>query len=131
MGKKFLIDTCVIVKFLGGDFPDATLNKLEEILNDHFSISFITKIELLSFVSPHPEDIQIRRRFLEMAELLMVNHTIIDSCILIRQQTKVKLPDTLIAATAISHNLTLLSDNDKDFLKVVPLGLSYLNPRQV
>jgi len=35
----------------------------------------------------------------------------------------------VIAATAMTFNFVLLSDNDKYFLKVEPLGLKYLNPK--
>ncbi len=44
----------------------------------------------------------------------------------LRRSIKIKLPDTIIAATAIVHKLTLVSDNDVDFLRVPKL--KYLNP---
>ena len=31
---------------------------------------------------------------------------------------KIKLPDAIIAATALVHNLTLLTRNEKDFSKI-------------
>ena len=42
---------------------------------------------------------------------------------------KIKLPDALIAATAISLNATLVSNNDKDFVEVLArYGIPYINP---
>jgi len=51
---------------------------------------------------------------------------LISETIRIRKESKVKLPDAFIAATSIIHDLTLIADNDKDFLKVP--GLKYVNP---
>jgi predicted nucleic acid-binding protein len=42
---------------------------------------------------------------------------------------KLKLPDAIIAATAIDNNFTLIADNDADFKKVP--GLKYINPMQI
>lgn len=53
---------------------------------------------------------------------------IIEKKIELRRKVKIKLPDALIAATAIVHNLTLLlSTNDSDFLKVPKLKYKSLN----
>lgn len=57
-----------------------------------------------------------------------IDDAIIAEGIRIRKTVKIKLPDAIIAATAIINDLVLISDNDKDFEKVMPLGLQYLNP---
>jgi hypothetical protein len=49
-----------------------------------------------------------------------------NAVIALRKLIKIKLPDAIIAATALVHNLTLLSRNTHDF-KNVP-GLTVLNP---
>lgn len=40
-----------------------------------------------------------------------------------------KLPDALIAATAIVYEFTLIADNDKDFLREP--SLKYINPKTI
>ena len=45
--------------------------------------------------------------------------------ILLRQQRRVKLPDAIIAATALVHGLPLLTRNTADFQNIV--GLAVLN----
>ena len=44
----------------------------------------------------------------------------------IRKQYKIKLPDAIIAATALVNNLTLLTRNTKDFENIN--GLKIINP---
>ena len=41
----------------------------------------------------------------------------------IRKKNKIKLPDAIIAATALVNDLTLLSRNTKDFIKIKDLKL--------
>ncbi|WP_257666684.1 PIN domain-containing protein [Parapedobacter tibetensis] len=59
--------------------------------------------------------------------IIGVDEHVISETIRIRKTHKIKLPDALIAATAIVNNLTLIADNDKDFLMVS--ALKYINPK--
>lgn len=128
MGKKYLIDTCAVIKYLDEIFPPEALSFMDILVDEDSKVSFITKIELLVWNPSTLEDLQIRREFLAGSEILFIDNKIIDLATQIRRETKIKLPDAVIAATAISFDLILLSDNDKDFMKVEPLGLKYLNP---
>ena len=56
------------------------------------------------------------------------NSFLIDT-ILIRKSNKIKLPDAIIAATAIVNNITLVTCNSDDF-KLIN-GLKMLNPREI
>ncbi len=51
---------------------------------------------------------------------------VVQKAIEINRSIKIKLPDAVIAATAIVNDFTLISRNDDDFEKVP--GLKYLNP---
>jgi predicted nucleic acid-binding protein len=44
----------------------------------------------------------------------------------LRKKYKIKLPDAIIAATAIVNDFTLISHNFKDFLKITELH--FINP---
>lgn len=128
MGQKYLIDTCVIVKYLDNLFTTKANLFMDNLIDEDCKVSFITKIELLVW-NPHiPSDIAIREEFLGESEIHYINDGIILLAIQIRKSTNIKLPDAIIAATAIYNDYTLLSTNDNDFKKVVPLGLKYLNP---
>jgi predicted nucleic acid-binding protein len=58
--------------------------------------------------------------------VLPLTNNIVDKAIEIRRSRKIKLPDAIIAATALAHDYTLISRNDDDFRKIP--GLKYINP---
>jgi tRNA(fMet)-specific endonuclease VapC len=129
MGERYLIDTCAVIKYLDEIFPLAALTFMDTIVDADCKVSFITKIELLVWNPPNPNDIKIRKAFITGAEIHFINDEIIEQATEIRKKTNIKLPDAIIAATSIVHNFILLSDNDIDFKKVESLGLKYLNPK--
>jgi hypothetical protein len=129
MGQKYLIDTCAVIKYLGEIFPLEALSFMDDLVDEDSKVSFITKIELLVWNPPNPEDIRVRQEFLAGSEIQYINDEIIERATQIRKTTNIKLPDAIIAATAMTFDFVLLSDNDKDFMKVEPLGLRYLNPK--
>jgi predicted nucleic acid-binding protein len=106
---------------------------LDSILADTPLISFVTKMELLAYNPSFVNDRVLAYRqaiqtFVNQAYMFGIDDEVIREGIRIRKTTKIKLPDAIIGATAIVHDLVLISDNDKDFEKVIPLGLQYLNP---
>ncbi len=64
--------------------------------------------------------------FIANSSILKIDDEIIKQTIRIRKKYKLKMPDAIIAATAITNDFTLISDNDKDYLKIY--GLKYINP---
>jgi predicted nucleic acid-binding protein len=129
MEQKYLIDTSAVIKYLENLFPPEAISFMDFVVDKDCKVSFITKIELLVWDTPVPSDIKIREEFLEGSKIYYINEDIINLAIKIRKATKIKLPDAIIAATAIANNLILLSENDNDFHKVVSLGLKYMNPK--
>jgi len=119
MGSQYLLDTNVIIDFAANRLPAKSVQKLSEIIDDSPTISFINKIELLSIESV-PLSIE---SFTEVANIIEINNEIINNTIEIRKRYHLKLPDALIAATAIVNNLTLITHNIKDFEKVNSLQL--------
>jgi|SRR6266536_369286 len=126
---KFLIDTSAAIKYLNETFPPEALVSMDEIVDKQCAISFITKIELLVWDSATTTDFETLKIFVENSKIYYINESIINLAIQIRRSTKIKLPDAVIAATAIDYNLVLLSDNDKDVDKAKPFGLVHINPK--
>ena len=127
MGKsmKYLVDTNSIIDAQIGRIPENGLEFLSNVMNENFTISFITYIEVLGYKDV-PETTQ---DFMGLANVIEIDKAIIDTCIELRMRKKIKLPDAIIAATALANNLTLISRNTKDFEDIS--GLTCINPYEL
>lgn len=111
-GSKLLIDTNIVLYFLQGH------SELTKILTEyHLAVSFISELELLSFGKLSPEDDSLIKTFLKFVYIIDINHSIKSKTVELRATKKLKLPDAIIAATAISQNIPLMTA-DKDFSKI-------------
>ncbi|MBW8049201.1 MAG: type II toxin-antitoxin system VapC family toxin [Cytophagales bacterium] len=129
MGERFLLDTSAVIKYLNETLTDKGDLFMDMIVDDESIISVISRIELLSWNPDDPNDLKVYETFIEGSEIKNITEEIILKTIKIRKQTKVKLADAIIAATAIVYDLTLIADNDRDFKKVK--DLKYINPNKI
>jgi predicted nucleic acid-binding protein len=118
-GSRYLLDTNAIVALLQGN------SKLLQLLQnaDWIGISIISQIEFLAFSGLSPSDIQVFQQFLQRIEVvsLMAGDTVlIQQIIQLRQQYRLKLPDAIVAATALQSNAKLVTA-DQEFAKVSTL----------
>lgn len=116
---KQLLDTNIILYFLTGRLK-SPLN------NEHYCVSVITQLELLSYPSLDQEAEQTIQNFLEFIEIINLEPEIVSKTIEIRKKYKFKLPDAIIIATAEVLGVDLLS-NDQEFSKVSGLKLKSLD----
>ncbi len=123
MAERFIIDSSAAIKYLNNSLPVRSLAFSDKELDKEINISIITKVEILAWDPPDPSDLIIARKFTDGASIFPVDDNIGDIAVSIRKATKVKLPDVLIAATAIVRDLTLVADNDKDFNKILELNI--------
>ena len=129
MAKGYLIDTNVFTKYIQDELSEKGNELIDGILNS-FScqISVITRIELLSW-NTNQETIDLIEEFIEMSKEFGLTEEIITKTAEMRKNIKIKLPDAVIATTAIVNNLILVSDNDRDFGKIP--HLRYVNPTKL
>jgi predicted nucleic acid-binding protein len=120
----YLLDTNVIIDFFNAKLPE----KAKKILLDNDPlISVITRIELFATTKITEIEKSKLESFIAYAKIFdSINETIVSSTIYIRQNYRLKLPDAIIAATAITYDLTLLTRNNADFNKIE--GLKLLDP---
>ena len=78
-------------------------------------ISAITKVEVLGFHKLTSQAKGYFETFFEAAFAIPITSSIINRAVHLRQQKKMSLGDALIAATALEHQLTLLTRNISDF----------------
>lgn len=129
MAEKYLIDTSAIIKYINETLSTEGLVFMDETIEKESTISFISEIELQVWNPPNPQDIKIYQSFISGSNVTGISPEIINETIQIRKNHKLRMPDAIIAATAIVNGLTLIADNDNDFDKVTGLGL--INPRKM
>lgn len=107
---KALIDSDVLLDFLDA-FPAAA----EELGRYNVRcVSIISWMELVAGAKS-PEDEQTRREFLTHFRLLPLKPEIAEEAMKLRRNFRLKLPDAIIWATAITEDCLLVSRNKKDF----------------
>ena len=67
--------------------------------------------------------------FFEASTILELSDSVVNKTIEIRQKQKIKLPDSVIASTALVNELVLISRNTKDF-RTIP-DLEVINPYDI
>ena len=125
MGQKYLIDTNSLIDAQTRKLPEKGLAFLADAINNHFTVSFITYIEFLGYKSVT----QANKDFMALATVVEIDKDIINACIELRKTHRIKLPDAIIAATALVQGLTIITNNEKDFENIV--GLKFINPYKV
>ena len=117
-GTKYLLDTNFILGILKSD--DLVLAELSSrrILAAECSYSAITRMELLGFHRIAQNEEAIIKQKLEHFSYLPLTKDIEDKVIDLRQSRKVKLPDAIIAATALCFGIELLT-LDQHLLTIV------------
>jgi predicted nucleic acid-binding protein len=119
------MDNNAISSFFSETLSEKAMDFVAEIINRTPTISVITEIEALSWVNSDKNKEQIVREFVSDATVLPLSPEVITRCIKLRRSRKIKTPDAIIAATALIHNLVLIT-NDGDFDKIE--GLRTINP---
>ncbi len=97
---------------------------MDNIIDLTPNISVITKIEVLSFNAPS-EHYTLLVDFINDAVIWDLTIPVVDETISIRKAHIIKLPDAIIAATAVSNNFKLITRNTSDFKNIT--GLQVLN----
>ena len=83
----------------------------------------VAKVEVLGYHNLDAISKRYFERFFNTVALLPTTQSIIDQATLLRQQKKMSLGDSLIAAIALENNLTLLSRNKTDFQHIPSLNV--------
>ena len=126
MGSGYLLDSNVIIGFLAGQITVPGMETVSAIVDQTPQISVISQIEVLRF-NDTPENEAILNNFVNMSVIHSLNSTVVRRTIELCKQRKIKLPDAIIAATALTENLILVTRNTDDF-KNISSDLELLNP---
>lgn len=123
MEQRYLIDTNVIIDNFGNKLPENAKNFLSSL---DVTISAVTKIEILGWLNATKVQLQPLYDFMEIANILPIDETVIEKTIKLRQLKKIALGDAIIAGTALAHDLVLITRNISDFKNID--GMQVIDP---
>jgi len=118
-GNKYMLDTNTVLYVLKGDEVLANFLYQESLF-----ISVITEIELLSYKHITTSEENQIRSFISEFEIIGIDDAIKEKSIRVRKSYGLKLPDTLIVASALHLDLPLVT-SDKQFKQIKELELIY------
>lgn len=121
-GNNILLDTNAVLAFLEGHI------QVVSVCSDKLvAISFITELELLGYKDISKEQHSLITKFLRLSSIININEGIKKSTILLRSKYQIKLPDAIIAGTAINSNIPLLT-SDKGFTQISDCDIIFFEP---
>ncbi|MGD9888061.1 MAG: type II toxin-antitoxin system VapC family toxin [Halothiobacillaceae bacterium] len=108
MAVKYLLDTNILIYLQGGKLASRLPLGL-------YAYSVISEIELLSWPQMQSEHEMVWRGLLASLHRVELDASVRETAIHLRRQRRLKLPDALVAASAIACEATLLT-NDQQLL---------------
>ncbi|GHT62339.1 ribonuclease VapC [Bacteroidia bacterium] len=112
-GINFLLDTNAVIYIMQGN-PHVR----HFTLSENIAVSIITEMELLAKDPVNAIEKEVVSKILKDCHVFDIDLFIEKKAIEIKQQNKVKLPDAIVAATAIQKGLSLVTADKK--LKNIP-----------
>jgi hypothetical protein len=136
---KYLLDTNVLSEIRKGNNTHPAVRKWwseTDFLEIHVSVMVLGEIRqgVERLRGKNPQKAQEIERWLQSitnalgARLLVVNHKIADVWGRMGVKRTLPLVDSILAATAVAHELTLVTRNTKDIQNT---GARYLNPFKI
>ncbi|MHB1420708.1 MAG: type II toxin-antitoxin system VapC family toxin [Bacillota bacterium] len=131
---KYVIDTNVIIDTMRGTSETVNFMTLMESREFQVLYSVIVEAELFSSQLLTEEDKKDLRQLLKLGVIVDVDSEVALKAAELRvlnrklYERKMKLPDALIAATALLHSAVLVTRNVDDFKVLHQHGLQLYNP---
>ncbi|MDR2144642.1 MAG: PIN domain-containing protein [Treponema sp.] len=107
---RFVLDSTVAIDLLNG-LPSSKRIKAK-LEHAGVYVSVITRIEMLSFPNSTPEIESRIKNFLKSVKVVPINRNVERNTILLRRSKKLKIPDSIIAATALTLQAAIISRDD-------------------
>jgi len=106
---RFMLDTNVIIDTLNNDLD--LLAFLESFPDCEIYINPVVAIEVLAKADMSEDEEAAARALLDSFKWIEIDKTVCDVTVQIRRTKELRLPDALIAASAITSNATVLSND--------------------
>jgi toxin FitB len=117
-----LLDSNILIYGANGENPglDAILDRTD------LAAASVTRIETLGLHRLSEVERAWLETTFERMKIMSLDEAVAARAIVLRQERKMGLADAIIAATALVHNLKLVTRNEQDFKHVT--GLRVVNP---
>lgn len=116
-----ILDSNIVIYAFRPEYRDSSLERF--LLQGEFSVSNVTRLEVMGYWRNSDEEFKRFELFFEAIHVLGVSSEIIDRAIQLRRQRSMGLGDAMIAATALIHQLPLVTHNTRDFQWIAELEL--------
>ena len=121
-GRKLLLDSNIVIYLAKKQLlPEAFL-----LSDDILFVSDITLMETLGYPFADATEKQETENLVSILIRVPIDDAIVQKVITIRQNQRIKLPDAIIATTALLHDCILVTRDITDFSGLS--GLAVLNP---
>jgi predicted nucleic acid-binding protein len=119
----YTLDTNAILYYLKDDPTAVSLLREIFVEDAPVYISAITELELFAFSNLSAEEQALIEEVLATISVIPVDSHIARIASFIRREYRLKVPDSVIAATALFTGSTLVTRNTRDFRKIAALSL--------
>ncbi len=126
--EQYLIDTNVISDYFSASFSDKGFLFMDIVIDTIPKLSIISQIELLSWKADIVTEKSVRN-FIEDSIIFNISTEIIEYSVALRRSVRIKIPDAIIAATAIANGYILITNNERDFKNIKDLKI--INPKKL
>ena len=97
---------------------------LRQFITEHAPVvSVISYVEVLGYHRLTAAERTLLEQFFKATEILPLSDNVIQQAIQLRQQRRMSLGDSIVAATALVHDRTLVTHNTDDFRWIPDLRL--------
>jgi len=119
-GNSALLDSNILIYLSKNELPFFVLDQFEALF-----ISVISYMEVLGYRFSNSKEESFVKELVSMFNVRFIDQEIAENVIDIRKQYRIKLPDAIIAATANTDDLCLVTRNIEDFKNI---DVRILNP---
>lgn len=118
-----LFDSNVIIDFIGKRLPVSATLEIDRFLQAPSFNSIISRIEVMGYNGSNDEMDKFEEIFGSLIEIELSENIVQKTIQLRKSYRKIKLPDLIIAATALEYNFQLITHNLDDFKTITGLML--------
>jgi len=125
-----ILDSNIVIYAFQPKYRESSLERF--LLQGEFSVSNVTRLEVMGYWRNSDAEFKQFELFFEVTHVIPISSEVIDYAIQLRRRRSMGLADAIIAATALIHQLPLITHNIRDFQWISDLELidplAELNP---